>query len=213
MEKVRTKGAYARPRLKPRYDGETKEKCEWNRDFRRFRESRTYCPSRRDRSGICSPVGARRGRSGWGGQCGGGPTTSNFGLGSVAQGVNRSNARRIGAPMTDWVRVSKRRPCSICSKPDWCTVSADGSVECCMRVESAIPIRNGGWLHRLDGDDWRKSRARRAAVPSRPARDFRKLAERYELAEDTDAWTRFANELGVSSDSLRRLHVGWEGEA
>ena len=38
--------------------------------------------------------------------------------------------------MHDWVRVSRGAPCAICEKPDWCTVSGDGSAACCMRVES-----------------------------------------------------------------------------
>lgn len=47
--------------------------------------------------------------------------------------------------MTDWLRVSKDHPCSVCGKPDWCTVAGDAS--CCMRVQSDRPMANGGWLH------------------------------------------------------------------
>ncbi len=48
-----------------------------------------------------------------------------------------------------WNRVSRRSPCPVCSKIDWCSVSTDGTVACCMRVESGRALRNGGWLHRL----------------------------------------------------------------
>jgi len=48
-----------------------------------------------------------------------------------------------------WNRVSRRSPCPVCSKIDWCSVSTDGAVACCMRVESGRALRNGGWLHRL----------------------------------------------------------------
>jgi len=48
-----------------------------------------------------------------------------------------------------WNRVSRRTPCPVCSRPDWCGVSTDGMVACCMRVESGRALRNGGWLHRL----------------------------------------------------------------
>jgi hypothetical protein len=48
-------------------------------------------------------------------------------------------------------RVSRRRPCPVCEKPDWCSVSADGCLAICMRVErgSVRRTRNDGFLHRL----------------------------------------------------------------
>ena len=55
-----------------------------------------------------------------------------------------------------WVRVSKESPCPICKEPDWCSVSADGSVAKCMRVEEGSFKRkadkNGAayFLHRLE---------------------------------------------------------------
>ena len=54
---------------------------------------------------------------------------------------------------SEWVRVSRQRPCPVCKKPDWCTYTSDGRVVCCMRVESEKAMRNGGWLHRVgDGE-------------------------------------------------------------
>ncbi len=49
-----------------------------------------------------------------------------------------------------WVRVNRRHPCPICGKPDWCTVTADGRLVCCMRTPGERQLRNGGWLHRPD---------------------------------------------------------------
>ncbi len=49
----------------------------------------------------------------------------------------------------DWRRVSRREPCRICGKPQWCTIHANGSA-CCMRVESERPMKNGGWLHKSE---------------------------------------------------------------
>ena len=51
--------------------------------------------------------------------------------------------------MGDWVRVSKREPCKICSRGDWCGITRDGSVAHCMRVESPHPCPSGGWFHFL----------------------------------------------------------------
>ena len=50
-----------------------------------------------------------------------------------------------------WVRVSKKHPCPVCEKGDWCGVTADGVFACCMRVKTDRPVKNGGWLHRLTG--------------------------------------------------------------
>jgi len=48
-----------------------------------------------------------------------------------------------------WRNVSRREPCPICQKPDWCGVSADGEVCHCMRVPSPNPCPSGGWFHFL----------------------------------------------------------------
>src|SRR5690349_16188346 len=48
-----------------------------------------------------------------------------------------------------WTRVSKRQPCPICHKSDFCEVSSDGQTVHCMRIASNQPLafRQGGWLH------------------------------------------------------------------
>ncbi len=68
---------------------------------------------------------------------------------------------------SNWVRVCRTSPCPVCNAPDWCSVSADGAVAKCIRVEE------GAWrsgtdktgthyhLHRLDG----AARARLALPP------------------------------------------------
>lgn len=46
------------------------------------------------------------------------------------------------------VRVTRRRPCPICQKPDWCMVSPEGTGALCMRKASERPARRGGgWWH------------------------------------------------------------------
>jgi 5S rRNA maturation endonuclease (ribonuclease M5) len=49
----------------------------------------------------------------------------------------------------EFIRVTKRDPCPICKKPDWCEITADGRGAICMRVESQRKTRNGGWWHWL----------------------------------------------------------------
>lgn len=51
---------------------------------------------------------------------------------------------------SNWHNVSRREPCPVCHKPDWCTISNDGAMCVCRRVESDHPARSGvGWIHRL----------------------------------------------------------------
>jgi len=56
---------------------------------------------------------------------------------------------------SQWIRVSKHLPCKICKSADWCSITRDGAVAKCMRVESGCfkskDDRNGGhyYLHRL----------------------------------------------------------------
>ena len=61
------------------------------------------------------------------------------------------NARR------NWKRVTKPSPCPICSKPDFCIISGDGSIVGCTRSETGCfkskQGQNGGtiYYHRLNG--------------------------------------------------------------
>lgn len=45
--------------------------------------------------------------------------------------------------------VTRSKPCPICEKPDWCSVSDNGEVVICMRVADGAKkaTANGGWLH------------------------------------------------------------------
>lgn len=119
----------------------------------------------------------------------------------------------------DWQRVSKRRPCPVCGKADWCTFQGPADnpeTVCCMRTESDKPTKNGGWLHRLrDSDDWRPTRRR--IVPAtkppeeKPVIDFAAMARSCELAATPEALGQLADSLGLTRDSLQRLRVGWSG--
>jgi hypothetical protein len=65
-----------------------------------------------------------------------------------------------------WRQASKREPCPICEKPDWCSLTGvEGAIEVvvCMRVESDKQCKNGGWLHRL-----RESTGQYSPPPAKP---------------------------------------------
>lgn len=92
----------------------------------------------------------------------------------------------MGATREKWTRVSKRNRCPICDSDHWCTISPDGEVCHCMRVEAGSVKRTGagGFIHRLNGsrsplsidDHWRTGRVasqagdRRSFPPSGFAR-------------------------------------------
>ena len=53
----------------------------------------------------------------------------------------------------EWRRVSRKEPCPVCGKPDYCARTVNGEAVLCMRVESNKPSKTenglGGWIHLL----------------------------------------------------------------
>ena len=110
----------------------------------------------------------------------------------------------------EWIRVTRHRPCPICAKPDWCGVSADGEVACCMRLQSDRPARNGGWLHRLtDAPPPPVPREYVPRPPRGPPSDWPALLRRFGRDTRTADVERLAAGLGVSPGSLCRLGIVW----
>lgn len=112
----------------------------------------------------------------------------------------------------DWIRVSKNQHCPVCDHADWCLVSADGTAAICARVseESVKRCGEAGYLHRLTNRPvpWRPQ-ARRVVVPPAPV-DVSALALEYYAAADREGHLdRLAEDLGLSTESLRRFRVGW----
>ncbi len=119
---------------------------------------------------------------------------------------------------SDWLPVTRQRPCPICERFDNCTVARDGSAVWCGRVsEGAIHTNHGGqFLHvlrdREDSLTWLARTYRLAASeqPKRPTKDWGRIAqEAFDQAKAEAARQALSTELGVSVEALRRLHVGW----
>jgi len=117
-----------------------------------------------------------------------------------------------------WQRVTKRRPCPVCGRPDWCMITgpADSpTAVICARTESQKQCGAAGWLHVLrdDGPTWPAwkrtipAAVRQMCGPDRL--DFGKLAAEFCAAVQPQALARLAASLGLSMSSLDRLHVGW----
>lgn len=113
---------------------------------------------------------------------------------------------------TGYARVTKRMPCPICERPDWCLVAVDGSKACCARVESANQFGDAGWLHTLDG-----SPIARREILERP----KPIAPDFAAADFSHSCSRalsdlrlrpFAEEVGLSMETLRKLGIGWNND-
>jgi Domain of unknown function (DUF3854)/Domain of unknown function (DUF927) len=117
---------------------------------------------------------------------------------------------------SEWVRVSKNSPCPACKEPDWCSVSADGSVAMCMRVSEGSfkskEDRNGTvyYLHRLaDCPRPDAPRPPRSPSPGAKAADadaaheiYSALLERLALSE---AHRENLRRRGLTDDAIQRL--------
>ncbi len=102
-----------------------------------------------------------------------------------------------------WVRVTKSNPCSICSRPDWCTVG--DFFYCCMRVQSAQPCKNGGWLHPI-------SNTQKRDIPRpapRPVINSKQLIEDWSRATREEWLERFSKQIGMTTQSLLALNCCW----
>lgn len=112
-------------------------------------------------------------------------------------------------------RVSRKHPCEICGRSDWCGYTADGRLAVCMRVgDGALKqTRNGGYMHVLcDDPDWRtrpRTRTIRLHRREEERTDLGPLAREYAAAVDMGELRNFADELGLSVESLVRLRIGW----
>ncbi len=109
-----------------------------------------------------------------------------------------------------WIRVTRKKHCPICGRPDWCSVSADGQVVICMRTESEKPCKSGGWFHRLTEPVPYRPEPPRKKIEPVPVKDFAALSQ--QCVERLQNISILAESLSVSPRSLERLEVGWNGQ-
>ena len=112
-----------------------------------------------------------------------------------------------------WNRVSNEKPCPICGKDDWCSVSSDGSAAICPRTEKGSKkyIEGSGYLHILkETEDWKKELARpeKKQLPEHNevlAIIARKMCKAITEEKIVD----LAENLDISVATLGRMHVGY----
>jgi hypothetical protein len=114
-----------------------------------------------------------------------------------------------GRARRSWRRVTGKHPCPICGKGDWCSVSADGGLVACRRVEAGCwkaKADKGGtpvYLHRLDGA------ARVALPPPTAANSGTRRAEPEQLHA---VYTALLAGLSLSQRHREALHVRGLGD-
>lgn len=101
-----------------------------------------------------------------------------------------------------WQRVTRANPCPVCKHDRWCCIG-ETAVNC-MRVESAKPARNGGWMHPLDAKAAPTTARKPAPPPPQLTRPDRLLTA-WEAATTAAMLRTYAAGLGVSPDALRAL--------
>jgi hypothetical protein len=118
-------------------------------------------------------------------------------------------------------RVSKRRPCPVCGRPDWCLLASDGSAALCPRTDNGHPINKSGtfagFLHKLSAPDWEPDFVRPASMAPKPRPEGLSPEQIAELAAKflkgaAGRLGMLAQQLGVSETALAMLHTGYWAE-
>ncbi|QDV07251.1 hypothetical protein Poly30_27700 [Planctomycetes bacterium Poly30] len=102
--------------------------------------------------------------------------------------------------------------CPVCGKTDWCLIRIGLGGELlsaiCPRVESPRRWSDAGYLHEFTSTPG-TPRIPRRAIRVSIGRDFEPLAGQLRDAVEPDDLHAFARDLGVSTQSLRLLGIGW----
>ena len=116
-------------------------------------------------------------------------------------------------------RVNKNKPCPICGKWDWCLTAENRSAAICARIEDGSIKRCGdaGYLHILiDRHRSHRNRSQRSFTVrpnERPDRDFAALQQQYSRQITNQQLNDLSQQLGLSTQSLKRIRIGWDREA
>lgn len=113
--------------------------------------------------------------------------------------------------MSDWRRCNRSHPCPICGKPDWCSVSGDGVVANCMRVENCRPVAKGGWLHDVAGG----LQALPPKADNRPRlmpEQCERMHAKFQLAMTERRLYQLADLWRLPVSEVARIEPGWDSE-
>ena len=115
------------------------------------------------------------------------------------------------------IRVNEKRPCPVCGKPDWCLVAENGSKAICARIKEGSIERCGGagYLHLLSGKkvNRRKILTKKIFIADSGTKDLGSLSKRYQEQLTVKNLANLSGSLGVSTQSLKQLGIGFDGKA
>lgn len=116
------------------------------------------------------------------------------------------------------IRVTKSNPCPICHKPDWCLVAHDGSAAVCARTQLGSIKKSGdaGWLHVLNHESYSKNSLysfQLQCIKHQSKSDMPYFQAQYIAAMNAAHYSQASKSLAVSIESLKRLQLGWDGQA
>lgn len=120
--------------------------------------------------------------------------------------------------MANWHNASRRTPCPICNHTDWCTMSDDGMMCVCHRVESPHPAKSGhGWIHVLVETPRRPTRVL-SPLPKCPrpvlfnaAYTMDGFRDEFIAGDIFDSLLSIASDLNLAACYVDRLLVGRSG--
>ena len=114
-----------------------------------------------------------------------------------------------------WLRCTRRNPCVVCGKPDWCTFTSDGAHRCMRMMVAPQGMRlvkmdvQGGAIFRGKAVDGHRNLPPPVVQPvAKPRVAWRLLVENWMMA----GWVRLpelADELQVCIQALAAMQVGW----
>lgn len=111
-----------------------------------------------------------------------------------------------------FIRVTHRRPCPVCGRPDWCLLADDGSKAVCARTLSSRPMGDAGYIHQLtetvDAPVRRPLRKPPPRAHPGQRQDWNAMARQLEESLDDETVLGAEQSLGVSAHSLWRLGMG-----
>ena len=115
---------------------------------------------------------------------------------------------------TKWTTATRKHPCPICQKPDWCGVNESGELAICMRVQSSKESKNGGYIHILKESvpDYKYIPSPKQPPKPKPVLDIDTMFMNWRNKTSATQIDELAKILGVSYDALRRLDPVWAKE-
>ena len=108
-----------------------------------------------------------------------------------------------------WAHATKKNPCPICGKEDWCTFGEKAML--CQRVESNKPHSKGGWFHYYDQQKSNLQVTFRP-LPSRPAPAELDAESFMDSLSGRGVVSDLAQSLGVSNESLELLGAAYSAQ-